>query len=120
MSTFDDIKKGKEDDEEDSDDALLWQIVSSKRSARGKKHLRNVQLAKTKFRLGEDEDEDKEEDEDDDFETLVKDTERKLERAKRDVKESIFSSVSCAGCSSTTKTKTKTKTTRRNNHEGGF
>ena len=90
MSTFDDIKKGKEDDEEDSDDALLWQIVSSKRSARGKKHLRNVQLAKTKFRLGEDEDEDKEEDEDDDFETLVKDTERKLERAKRDVKESIF------------------------------
>ena len=56
MYTFDDIKKGKEDDEEDSDDALLWQIVSSKRSARGKKHLRNVQLAKTKFRLGEDED----------------------------------------------------------------
>lgn len=67
----------------------VWHVVSSKRSARGKTHLKNIQNAKTTFRFGEEDDQDEDENPAS-FESLVNETTRKLLRAKKDVHESSF------------------------------
>jgi len=88
-----DEKKDRNDANEKEEEEDAWQVVSSKRSARGVKHRQNIQNAKTAFRFGEDDDKDDDDDETKDeskFEALVEDTTRKLERAKRDVQSSSF------------------------------
>jgi len=75
--------------EEEKGGGDVWHVVSSKRSARGKTHLKNIQNAKTTFRFGEEDDQDEDENPAS-FESLVNETTRKLLRAKKDVHESSF------------------------------
>ena len=75
--------------EEEKGGGDVWHVVSSKRSARGKTHLKNIQNAKTTFRFGEEDDQDEDENPTS-FESLVNETTRKLLRAKKDVHESSF------------------------------
>lgn len=75
--------------EEEKGGGDVWHVVSSKRSARGKTHLKNILNAKTTFRFGEEDDQDEDENPAS-FESLVNETTRKLLRAKKDVHESSF------------------------------
>ena len=75
--------------EEEKGGGDVWHVVSSKRSARGKTHLKNIQNAKTTFRFGEEDDQDEDENPAS-FESFVNETTRKLLRAKKDVHESSF------------------------------
>ena len=75
--------------EEEKGGGDVWHVVSSKRSARGKTHLKNIQNAKTTFRFGEEDDQDEDENPAS-FESLVNETTRKLLRAKKDIHESSF------------------------------